>query len=233
MAAVSSIIGGAGLGLKAFGAIKGAKSAKKNARAADEALRRQQRAFDTIESTGQENLAFMRGEHGRVSSEYTQPLMGALRDEALQSRDPDFAAISADTSAAFDTAKKNEQVALERRGVDAGDGRFQANRRRYAIGESTAEILGRRAERESVDDERFNRIGTATTMAIPLEQTYAQGVSSASGGLMSGMSGVAAGQSANADRYGDAAAGAASSAFRQGSNFIDQAMDMFDFGEGG
>jgi len=224
---ISTAVGLVGAGVSAFQAVSGARAADEAGDRADQSLAAQQRMFDRQVELGEENLAYFRDVFNRWEQEFA-PVLEELKAEAMSGVTPDYSAIAADTRAAFQNARESRRRELGRYGINPGDGQFGADERRYALAEAEAEVGAREQARRAADIERFQKLSSLYGQGSVEKRTALGGVSNASGQFQGALSGVAHGQGQNADRFGNAAAGASEAAFGQDwDSIIDGALGAF------
>lgn len=203
-----------GAGTSLYQGIKGAKAAKKSGKQADQALALQNKALDQSIELGEEQLQYFKGVYDEWREEYA-PILTELKNEALENRTPDYAAIAADTDAAFDAVRENRRLELGRYGIKPGDGQFNADERRIGVGEAGAEVNARQAARRAEEDKRFDKLNRVYGLGVQQQGQALAGVSNASGQYQHALGGNVRARGDQATRYGNAAAGASDAAFGQ------------------
>lgn len=191
-----------------WGAVIGAGASLLGARSASRSARRQQRAqqamHDEQMALARDQMGFARDHYGFGMDQFLQnqrrfdPVLDAMTEEAMAAREPDYAAITADTRMAFDSARGQGQRQMERYGINPGDGMWGANDRQYGIGQAGAEIMARQQARRDTNNQRFNQLaglyGVGTQLMNQASGMMGQGVSATAGAA--GMGVNAAGQAA-------------------------------------
>lgn len=203
----------------------GLYAARKQGKAADRALDQQAAAMQDQTALGREHMQWAKGVYENWRQEFA-PVLEELKAEALASSDPDYAAITADTQAAFDSERGGQRREMERYGINPGDGAWGSSDRRMGIGQATAEVNARQGARRDEKDRRFGRLSSVMGIGQGLQQQAMGITAGAAGGLM-GAHGQQAGiHGGNAQMHGQAAAGAARTAFGQDwGSLIDNAFN--------
>lgn len=200
-----------GLGVSAFGA-RSADRRGRRALSAQEQMHQEQMAMAREQQAfGQQHYDWARGMYEQDRMRF-DPVLDRLTEESMANRTPDYGAITADTQAAFDSARQSDQRRMQAYGINPGDGAFGANSRRYGIGQATAEVNARQAARRGTENDQFGRLAALYGVGAQL-QGQAMGGMGVGAGLMQGATGMginAAGQAAGmhgnmAQNYGNLA----------------------------
>lgn len=215
-------------GVSAYQGYKGMKAGDKAADQADASMAQQARTMEELLSVGRENQDFFRQQYQQWQDR-NLPVLDQMRQQAMAGSEPDYAAITADTSAAFDSAREQTRREQERYGIKPGDGQFGRTARDFDMREAGAEIAARQTERRNADDDRFNKLASVYGAGSAMQRTALQGYGGASGSLMNALSSVGATHGDRAQMQGNAAAGAYDAAFGQDwDGIIDNTLGIFN-----
>lgn len=180
-------------------------SSRKSSRSADQALGRQGASMQEAIDLGREHMDFARGEYQQWRQEFA-PIMDALAAEALAGREPDFAAITADTRMAFDSARGQQQRHLERRGINPGDGQYGENDRQHRMAAAAAEVGARDSARRDAKNDRFEMLSSVGRLSSSIGNQAMASTGAAVGGLMGAFGNQAAMHGQHAQMHGNNAA---------------------------
>lgn len=194
------ITGGIGLMQGAMGA----RSARRNARSADAAMAQQQALQERQLGIGEEQMAFFREQYQNWHQQFA-PAIEQLQQQAMEGREPDYAAITADNAMAFDSAQQSNQRQMERFGINPGDGQFGANVQRAGLGRAASEVDARQNARRQNEQQQFGQLAQVAGLGAGLQGQAMAGLSGAAGGLMGAMGQQAGTAGQNAQMYGDLA----------------------------
>lgn len=194
---VATAVAVAGVAASAYGAYSSNQQAGRSRNAQQRMHDEQMGLARDQMQFGQEHYDWSRGLHDEYRERF-DPVLGELTDEAMASRTPDYGLITADTTAAFNSARMADQRNLERYGIRPGDGQWGANNRRYGIGQATAEVGARQQARRQAGDQRFARLAQLYGVGMGLQGQAMQGMGQGMGAFQSGsgMGVGAAGQQA-------------------------------------
>lgn len=195
MAAVTTAA--VGTAVSAYG-VRSANRQGRRARNAQEQMHQDQMGLAQQQMDfGRDHYDWSRGMFDDYREQFA-PVLGELTTEAMAARNPDYGQITADTTAAFDSARRSDQRNLERYGIRPGDGQFAANNRRYGIGQATAEVGARQNARRQAGDQRYNRLAQLYGIGAGLQGQAMQGMGQGMGAYQNagGMGMNAMGQAA-------------------------------------
>lgn len=195
------------------GVVVSAYAASQQSKAANKSLKQQQSAQDQQMQFARENLDFQRGRYTEWKDTF-MPVFNDLRDETYAARNPDYASISADVNAAYDTSRDINLRNLERYGIKPTDGAVWAADTAYGLGRASETVRRRQQERWGVTAQRLAGLQQLYQMGEGWRSDAAAGMSNAYGSA-----GNAQGQAADrygqqADSYGRAAGASASQAWQ-------------------
>lgn len=182
----------------AVGTAVSAYGASRQRSAARDAANQQQQAMDAQARAAQDQLDFAKGQYNDWRSMF-MPVAEDLRSMAYEQRDPDYAAITADVGAAFDTSQAANRRQMQRFGLMPSDGAVADSELRYGLGRAQAMVNARNQARTANQDQQFNRLMSFYGMGQGQGQAAANLVSAANAGV-----GNAFGQQAG--MYGNQAA---------------------------
>lgn len=223
-AAIGLGVGALGVGAQAYGAHKAGKAAGR-ANAQQNAINQQ------MIGLGREQLDWSREIYNQWRQEF-DPILERLRAEAMESRDPDYAQISADTGATFGAARNDERIRRQRYGVDPSDGQFGSADRGWSIQQSLAEVTGRNQARRDAENDEFARLASTYGIGANLQSQAMAGVQGGYGMLQGAMGGAAGSYGQQASIHGGNAAAGWAGAWRGLNNMLDTAMDTQSPGDG-
>lgn len=204
--AVATAVAVAGVAVSAYGAY----SSNRNAREAGE---RQEDAMDSQVALDRERLDFSREQY----DDYTEmfgPVLGDLRTMAYEESEPDYAGITADVGAAYDTSQDINRRTQQRYGVNPSDGAANDGELRYGVARAQGIVDARNKARAMNKDSKFNRLssfyslgnGQGDRARSLMDAAYA-GASSTYGQHGAAFGNQAAAYGQQAQQYGQDAAG--------------------------
>ncbi len=147
----------------AVGVATSAYSANRQRSAARDARNAQQGAMDQQVALGREQLDFGRQQYQDWQNRFN-PIMDSLTSLAYEDRGPDYAAITADVGAAFDTSQAINRRQMQRFGLNPSDGAVQNSEVQYGLGRAQAMVDGRNRARTAHQDQQFNRLSSLYSM---------------------------------------------------------------------
>lgn len=171
-AAIPAIVGAAG----------SLYSANRQGKAGRDAANQQQAALDAQMQAQQAQLDFAKEQYNDWRSMF-RPVAEDLKSMAYEKHDPDYAAITADVGAAFDTSQDINRRQQQRYGFAPSDGAVAQGELSYGLGRAQAMVNARNQARTANQDQQYNRMMAFYSLGSGGGQAAASMVNAANQGI--------------------------------------------------